>query len=406
MSQTSPLPRPLTRRAHRLLPILLATSLLAACSGGESAPPPAPPHAAPARAGFVYASPDRVLKFPSDYGGHPDYQTEWWYYTGNVEDQAGRHFGYQLTFFRRSIKPPSETTARDVPTAATDIYMGHLALTDSSRGVQRAFERFSRGAEPVAGVRSSPHAIWLDDWRVETEGDGRRRLVAAQDGIALDLSLQATKGPILHGRGGYSRKGSDPNRASHYYSFPRLATRGSITVDGQRHRVAGASWMDHEFTSSGLADDQIGWDWFSIQLDNGVELMLFHLRTADGGVDPYSSGSVIAADGTVEALARENFSIDATAEWKSPRTDARYPAEWRIRIRIASSSCRSGPTSPTRSSPCRSCTGKARSRSAARSPARSSAATATSSSPDTPTRCRGRSEPSALPTHAPTRRLP
>ncbi len=306
-------------------------ALLSGCSSGEQTAAPVPPHAAPARDGFAFASADRGLSFPDDYGSHPEFQTEWWYYTGNVESDGGRHFGYQLTFFRRSLEPPGETAVRDVATAATDIYMGHLALSDSAAGEQRAFERFSRGADLLAGASSHPHSIWLDDWRVETSPDQNRHLVAADGDVSIDLILAPTKGPVPHGVAGYSQKGADPNRASHYYSFPRMRTTGSIAVQGITYQVGGASWMDHEFTSSGLADDQIGWDWFSIQLDDGVDLMLFHLRTADG-VDPYSSGSLISDQGAVTRLGRDDFAIEAHGEWTSPRTGARYPAAWRVTI--------------------------------------------------------------------------
>ncbi len=312
--------------------IALFSICAAACSGGDKSTPAAVPHTAPERIGFTYARIDRPLSFPRDYGSHPDYQTEWWYYTGNLEGPSGRHFGYQLTFFRRALKPPAEVAERTVPTAANDIFMGHLALTDVDRGEQYAFERFGRGADPVAGVRSAPHAIWLDDWRVEATDSGSRQLTAGDGPVKINLELRPTKGPIAHGVAGYSRKGPDPEKASHYYSFPRLQTIGTIEVGGSTHAVRGASWMDHEFTSSGLAEDQIGWDWFSIQLDNDVDLMLFHLRTDSGEVDPYSSGSLITADGAVETLDRDRFEIATSGSWLSPRTGAAYPAEWRIRI--------------------------------------------------------------------------
>lgn len=303
-----------------------------ACSNGTDPAPPAPPHSAPARQGFAYAREGRPLTFPRDFGSHPEFQTEWWYYTGNLRTEANRHFGYQLTFFRRSLEPPTERREREAPMAANEVFMGHLAVTDCTAGDHRAFERFGRGAAPVAGVRHSPHAIWLDDWRVETTIDGERHLRAAEHGIALDLFLTPSKGPVLHGIEGYSRKGEDPNRASHYYSFPRLLTRGSLSVNGEDLEVQGSSWMDHELTSSGLADDQVGWDWFSIQLDNGVELMLFHLRNDDGGVDPYSSGSLISPAGSVTTLRRDHFVVEPTGTWNSPRTAGRYPAGWRISI--------------------------------------------------------------------------
>jgi len=312
---------------------LLALLAVVPGSGCTSDPPelPPPPHAADSRPGFVYASAARPLSFPGDFGPHPDYQTEWWYYTGNLRTADERRFAYQLTFFRRSLVAPAERVEREAELAAADIYMGHFALIDVAAGEHRLFERFSRGGGALAGARSQPHAVWLDDWKVTEQGE-RRLLSAADDGVALQLTLLPTLGPILHGEAGYSRKGADPRQASHYYTFPRLDSRGTIGIDGAEYTVAGTSWMDHEFTSSGLGDEQIGWDWFSLQLSDGSALMLFHLRTRGGGIDPYSSGTWIGADGTQRHLRRDEFAIEVGDHWTSSHTGARYPAAWRIEI--------------------------------------------------------------------------
>ncbi len=309
---------------------LVACALGVGCTA-EPADLPPPPHAADSRPGFVYASADRPLAFPGDYGPHPEYQTEWWYYTGNLRTADQRRFAYQLTFFRRSLVAPAERVERTAELASADIYMGHFALIDVAAAEHRLFERFSRGGGALAGARSRPHAVWLDDWKVSADG-AARVLSAADDDVALQLTLLPTLGPILHGEGGYSRKGADPRQASHYYTFPRLDTRGTVEIGGSSHAVSGSSWMDHEFTSSGLGDEQIGWDWFSLQLSDGSALMLFHLRTRDGGIDAYSSGTWIGADGSQRHLKRDDFAIAVDGHWTSPHTGARYPAVWRIEI--------------------------------------------------------------------------
>ncbi len=285
-------------------------------------------------AGFTRADGSRVLTFPADYGPHPDYQTEWWYYTGNLETAEGRRFGYQLTFFRRGLLPPAQQPERSSAWAIEQVYMAHFALTDVADGQHHAFERFSRGAAGLAGAEAAPYRVWLEDWRVEeieAEPD-IVRLRAAQDGLALDLRLTDRKGPILHGDGGYSQKGPDPGAASYYYSQTRLATEGTVRLEGAVYPVTGLSWKDHEFSTSALGAEQVGWDWFALQLDDGSELMLFQIRRADGSLDPFSSGSYVLPDGTARPLARADFSIAPAETWRSPHTGATYPARWRLEV--------------------------------------------------------------------------
>ncbi|MFN2165230.1 MAG: lipocalin-like domain-containing protein [Anaerolineae bacterium] len=282
--------------------------------------------------GYLRAEGPVPLDFPADHGPHPDYQTEWWYYTGNLESEDGQRFGYQLTFFRRALTPPSLRTTRDSAWAADQVYMGHLALTDVEGKRHEAFERFSRGAAGLAGAQASPYAVWLEDWRVEEGAPGTVHLQAAQQGWALDLLLVDQKGPILHGDQGYSPKGPEPGNASYYYSLTRLESTGTVQVPGAVYSVDGWSWMDHEWSTSALAADQVGWDWFSLQLDDGTELMAFQLRKEDGSLDPFSSGTFVAPDGTTRQLSREDLKIDVEDTWQSPHTGATYPAAWAITV--------------------------------------------------------------------------
>jgi len=284
--------------------------------------------------GFARAEGPRPFDFPADYGPHPDFQTEWWYYTGNLATASGRRFGYQLTFFRRALIPPTEREERASDWAADQVYMAHFALTDVADKQHRAFERFSRGAVGLAGAASPPYRVWLEDWRVEQVRDDPDviEMHAAQEDIAIDLRLIDRKGPIPQGDQGYSQKGPDPGNASYYYSQPRLETSGTVTVSEATFEVEGWSWMDHEFSTSALAPDQVGWDWFALRLDDGSDLMVFQIRQTDGAIDPFSSGTLIGLEGETQRLTRDDFSIAVENTWRSPRSGATYPARWTVRV--------------------------------------------------------------------------
>ncbi|MEZ4767487.1 MAG: lipocalin-like domain-containing protein [Caldilineales bacterium] len=282
--------------------------------------------------GFARATGPQPLNFPADYGPHPDYQTEWWYYTGNLDDADGRHFGYQFTIFRRAALPADQRADRASDWTADQIYMGHFALTDVAGQGYQAFERFARGGAGLAGAQADPYRVWLEDWQVEQISPGVTRLQAAAGDVALDLTLTDLKGPVLHGDKGYSQKGPDPGNASYYYSLTRLLSDGTVTVGDRSFPVQGLSWQDHEYSTSALAPDQVGWDWFALQLDDGSELKVFHIRKADGSVDPFSAGSFIAPDGTLTPLSRDDFTITVHDTWRSPHSGAEYPARWTVTV--------------------------------------------------------------------------
>jgi predicted secreted hydrolase len=285
-------------------------------------------------AGYARAEGPRSFDFPTDYGPHPSFQTEWWYYTGNLEAADGRRFGYQLTFFRRALRPPAEREERPSDWATEQIYMAHFAVTDVAGDRHQAFERFSRGAAGLAGASLAPYRVWLEDWSVEQRADdpGDVRMRATQADIAIDLHLIDRKGPVLHGQQGYSQKGPEPGNASYYYSQTRLETTGTIQLDGTTFRVEGRSWMDHEFSTSTLAPDQVGWDWFALQFDDGSELMVFQIRRSDGSVDSRSSGTLIDADGQTHHLTQASFAVNVAETWRSPRSGATYPSRWTVRV--------------------------------------------------------------------------
>lgn len=285
--------------------------------------------------GFTRAMGPRALEFPADHGSHPDYRTEWWYYTGNLEAGDGRHFGYQLTFFRSALLPAWERQQRPSKWATDQVYMAHLALTDVDAGQYRAFERLSRGAAGLAGAQSSPYQVWLEDWEVEGLGPDEYRLSASANGIEIDLQLLDQKDPVLQGDVGYSQKGPEVGNASYYYSLTRMATAGTILVDHMAYAVKGLSWMDHEYSTSALGADLVGWDWFSVQLDDGSELMVYQLRRADGSADAFSSGSFVDADGQKRQLGPDGFDLAVASMWTSPHSGAAYPSGWTLEVPAA-----------------------------------------------------------------------
>jgi predicted secreted hydrolase len=282
--------------------------------------------------GFQRAEGPRVWSFPEDFGPHPDYQTEWWYYTGNLESEGSERFGYQLTIFRRAVIPEIERAERESDLATKQIYMGHFAISDVNAGEHYAFERFMRGAAGLAGAQAEPYKIWLENWQIEEIAGGQYRLTAKQGEIALDLILEDLKGSILHGNGGYSQKGPEEGDASYYYSQTRLETSGSLQTPRGNFRVSGLSWKDHEFSTSALSAGQVGWDWFSIQLNDGSELMVFQIRRSDGGVDPFSSGTWIDPKGELIHLERNDFEIKVEDSWTSPHSGAEYPSQWTLKV--------------------------------------------------------------------------
>jgi predicted secreted hydrolase len=285
--------------------------------------------------GFARAEGPRPLEFPADHGPHPDYQTEWWYYTGNLKTEDERHFGYQLTFFRRALVPPAQRQDRPSNWATDQVYMGHFALIDVAGGRYQALERFARGAVGLAGAQAEPYHVWLEDWSVGEVALDVVRLRAAQDDLVIDLLLTDDKGPILQGDGGYSQKGPEPGNASYYYSQTRLASSGTVQVVDEIYQVNGLSWMDHEFSTSALAPDQVGWDWFALQMDDGRELMVFQIRKVDGSVDPFSSGTLVKLDGSTRHLSRDDFEIRVGDTWRSPHSGATYPSQWTVRVPLA-----------------------------------------------------------------------
>jgi len=305
--------------AVAVLTVLLATG----ASGGGSWEP--------ARPGYEWS-------FPRDHWTHPGYRNEWWYFVGHLESDDGRRFGYQLTFFRVGLSP--DPPAGESQWAASDLVMGHAALTDPSAGEHRFGEVLQRAVPLLGGFNRFPTPVlaWIrapagtdGTWTVRRV-DGRFELAMVDDGAGFALALQAEDGgpPVLQGPGGYSRKSSD-GAASLYYSLPRMPTTGTLTLDGRTLAVRGTSWMDREFGSGQLGADQAGWDWFGLGLDDGRALMLYRMRRSDGDPDLVHA-TLVGADGRVRFLEPGEWSLEVTGTWESPASGTRYPAGWRARV--------------------------------------------------------------------------
>lgn len=282
--------------------------------------------------GFARALEPRPFSFPSDWGPHIEYRIEWWYVTGNLETENKRHFGYQLTFFRLALTP--KPAQRESAWGTNQIYMAHFALTDVEAGQFYAFERFSRAALSLAGANAQPFEVWLENWSISgTDGAVLpMQLGATQENVAVKLTLESAKNVALQGNKGLSNKSAEAGNASYYYSLTRMPTQGTIQIDGNSFEVKGLSWFDHEWSTSALGKDTVGWDWFSIQLDDGREIMFYLLRQQDGRASPASDGVLISTDGSTRRLTRDAVQIVVRSHWQSPLDETRYPSRWRMDI--------------------------------------------------------------------------
>ena len=276
------------------------------------------------------------LEFPKDHGAHPGYQTEWWYYTGNLNSDDGRHFGFQLTFFRSQASPPgADQEWPEKPSAwrTAQVYLAHAALSDVSRKSHLQAEDISRAALEMAGVHQTSNSttVFLKNWSTHIEA-GLHVLTMDSDDFAFKLKFQPIKPPVLHGDRGYLIKGSTPERASCYYSLTRLGGQGEVTIGDKTVAVTGQAWMDHEFSTASLEPGINGWDWFSLQLSDNSEIMVYVFRTKTGGIHAASSGTYIRPDSTVRKLTKEDILVEVLDTWQSKQSNARYPVRWRLRI--------------------------------------------------------------------------
>ena len=275
-------------------------------------------------AGFQVAERIVPLTFPADHGAHPNFRTEWWYLTAALAASTGEEYGAQFTLFRQGLAPGDGAGGW----RATQIYMGHLALTDVAQKRHLEAERLARGHKRLAGVQAAPFALWIDGWRLASTSAAfyPLRLDARDREFGFDLTLASGSTPVPQGDGGLSAKG--PNNASHYYSMPRIAIAGEVFQGTRAVPVTGLGWLDREWSSGVLSAEHIGWNWFALQLDDGLDLMVFTLRRHDGATDPYNQGLMIDADGR-RALRAQDFALTALKWWRDA-AGVRWPVRWRL----------------------------------------------------------------------------
>lgn len=282
-----------------------------------------------AEAGFDAALAPRAFTFPADHGPHPGFRNEWWYVTGNLDDEDGRRFGFELTFFRFALAPTVPESASAWRT--NQVYIAHLAVTDASEKRFLVAQRYSRGAAGLAGAEPEGSRIWIDDWVLSRTSGDEWRLVAHDEEFGIELQLRALRAPVLNGDAGLSQKSAEPGNASYYYSITRLQTEGSIRIGERDYRVSGLSWLDREWSTSALAPDQAGWDWFALQLDDGSDLMFYQLRKSDGSRDAASAGTHLSPDGVVSKLSADEVELWVEERWASP-AGGEYPSRWTLRV--------------------------------------------------------------------------
>ncbi len=281
-----------------------------------------------AQAQFRQALPGYRFEFPRDHFAHPEFELEWWYYTGNLTAEDGRRFGFELTFFRNAVE-------RDEPASTVwdvdQLYLAHFAISDIEGQRFYKAERLNRAGPGLAGADLDRALIWNGNWQVAWQDDKQSLRAVSRDG-ALELELTPAKPPVINGENGVSQKADGAGKASHYITFTRLNATGSLKLGGENFSVDGTAWMDHEFSTNSMGADQTGWDWLSLQLDDGAELMLYRLRGADGSADSHSAGTYVGADGAAVHLNAEDFTMTPGALWTSPATGGSYPLEWRVAV--------------------------------------------------------------------------
>lgn len=282
--------------------------------------------------GFDIAVPGWQFQFPRDHGSHDGFRTEWWYFTGHLWTPEGARYGFEVTFFRVGVTPPAGRSPGANPWKLDDLALAHFAVTDLKDRKFSFSEKLSRQSRFTADSREGRLDVFNEGWVARSRGDGTIVLRAQSDEYEIALELEPRKAPAIHGRDGISVKGAGIGYASHYYSMSRLAATGMLRDGNRRVKVTGLAWMDHEFGSAILREDQQGWDWFSIQLDDDTELMLYQIRRSDDTPDTTSSGSFIAQDGSVIHLSHDDFTITPTDRWRSPRSGGVYPMGWTIAV--------------------------------------------------------------------------
>lgn len=270
--------------------------------------------------GFAIPAPDPHFEFPADHGAHPDFRIEWWYLTANLKGQDGQDFGLQWTLFRSALAPGEAEGF-----ASPQVWFAHAAVTTPDRHF--ATERFARGGTGQAGVNAAPFHAWIDEWEMRGPDLDTLTLTAQGTDFGYDMTLIARGPLVFQGDGGYSVKSAD-GQASYYYSQPFYDISGRLRLPDGEIDVTGSAWLDREWSSQPLSDDQSGWDWFSLSFDSGEKMMGFQLRQTGGAA--YTAATWISADGATRAYPDGAFRATPLDETRVAGRD--IPTRWRIRL--------------------------------------------------------------------------
>lgn len=277
---------------------------------------------------YLDVTPDYRVKLPEDFYFKKDYRVQWWYFTGHLFDESRREFGYELTFFVVDVQKRDYKSQFGVNT----IYVSHFAISDVENNRFYYCDKADSGAYGFAGAKEDELNVWV----VENTLKGtmnKMHIKAFDSSNMIDLELIPSKPVVLNGENGYSRKSEESSLISSiYFSYTNMKTKGILKIGNQSFNVKGKSWFDREISSRSLSDNQEGWDWFAIQLDDGREIMLYMIRNKDGSIDKYSSGTLVYPGGKYRKLSRNDFNLKVLTHYKSKKTKARYPSKWEIRL--------------------------------------------------------------------------
>ena|ERR1019366_6390988 len=308
-----------------------AALALAAAAAALPAPSTTPaPSAAPAASAvpsYDAVTPGRAIEFPSDFGSHPGFRTEWWYVTGWLTTRAGEPLGFQITFFRTNPGVAGDNPSSFAP---RQLLIAHCAISDPQRGRLWQDQKIRRAGPGLADAARGDTDIRIDRWTLKRDAGIYTAAIDA-DEFSLHLTLSGTQPALLHGGSGMSRKGPSPRSASYYYSLPHLAVTGTVGRNGRLDAASGEAWFDHEWSSEYLDSEAVGWDWIGINLNDGAALMAFRIRGAHDE-SRWAGGTLRSADGQVKLLEPSDLRFASTRIWRSPRTGISYPVQWRVQL--------------------------------------------------------------------------
>ena len=271
------------------------------------------------------------VDLPRDLAAHRDAQTEWWYYTGHAQTSTGREFGFELVFFKRRTDLDSISIV-PLRLLGNPFYFAHFAITDITGETFRYCHRKTANGilDFPASMSETHYHLRIGDWSVREASGSHSLRATIDDDVVFEATLTPAKPVVLNGRNGVSFK--DEGEASRYFSYTRLKVEGDLTIEGGAEHFTGTAWMDREFGTWKPTENQKGWDWFSIQLDNDVDLMCYQLRNGLGETSPFSSGTLVESDGEYASLNSSDFSIEVLENWTSPKTGAAYPSKWLLKV--------------------------------------------------------------------------